>query len=304
MLVSIIITCYNHKDYIEDTLNSIINQTYTDWELLIGDDSPGGECWNIIQKFVKKYPDKIHARHNSPSKWIVWNMKFLLSNISKESEYVAVLEWDDLYAPDNLSTKMEIFQKYPNVKLVYNECSTVDKDWHIIKNKSLKNAWCKYFYQDEKIKISDILCSLIPIYHSRSSIMFSVDCIKKYDISIPTLSDKNLISDFIFFTKVSTNEYVYWLTSPLTLYRVHDNNVSTSTNNSLCRDLIIFWKYLYSLNLIDGNTLKKVKTKSYITLCFSFLKKSLLNLVLWFKENSFYALKVIISKIYYSIRMK
>lgn len=144
---------------------------------------------------------------------------------------------------------------------------------------------------------------MTPIYHSWSSLMCSTDCIKKYDITIPN-SDKNLISDFIFFSAVSSNESVYWLNYPLTLYRIHNNIISTSTNNTLCNDLITFWQYLYSLKMIDKNTLSKVKVKSYIILCFSFLKKSFLNLRLWLKENFVYALKVLISKIYYAIKFK
>ena len=68
MLVSVIITCYNHKDYIKDTINSIISQTYSDWEILIGDDSPNDDCQYIINEFVSKYPNKIHFWHNTPSK--------------------------------------------------------------------------------------------------------------------------------------------------------------------------------------------------------------------------------------------
>lgn len=303
MLISIIITCYNHKEYIKDTLNSIINQTFSDWEIFIWDDSPNNESWDIIQEFVDKYPDKIHAWHNNPSKWIVWNMKFLLSHISNKSEYVAFLEWDDVYLPNNLSEKIKIFQKYPDVKLVYNESSCIDKNWKIIMKKFLKHYWCKYFYKNEKVKLTDLLCGLMPIYSSWSSIMCRTDCIKKYDITIPN-SNKNLISDFIFFANVSSNESVYWLSNPLTLYRMHDNNISRSVNNTLCDDLITFWQYLYSLKLIDKNTLSKVKIKSYITLFFSFLRKSLINFGLWFKENFLYALKVFISKIYYTLKLR
>ena len=81
--VSIITTTYNHQDFIWNTIQSILNQSINNRELLIGDDSPGNETWNSIQSYVNKYPDKIQARHNNPGKWIVDNMNFLINKIYK-----------------------------------------------------------------------------------------------------------------------------------------------------------------------------------------------------------------------------
>jgi teichuronic acid biosynthesis glycosyltransferase TuaG len=47
--ISIITTTYNHQNYIEKTIQSILDQTISDWELLIGDDSPGEETWEVIE---------------------------------------------------------------------------------------------------------------------------------------------------------------------------------------------------------------------------------------------------------------
>jgi teichuronic acid biosynthesis glycosyltransferase TuaG len=47
--ISIITTTYNHQDFIGHTIQSILDQTFSDWELLIGDDSSGEETWKIIQ---------------------------------------------------------------------------------------------------------------------------------------------------------------------------------------------------------------------------------------------------------------
>jgi glycosyltransferase involved in cell wall biosynthesis len=47
--ISIITTSYNHKDFIGYTIQSILDQTFSDRELLIGDDSPGNETWETIE---------------------------------------------------------------------------------------------------------------------------------------------------------------------------------------------------------------------------------------------------------------
>lgn len=66
--ISIITTAYNHQEFIGYTIQSIIDQTFSDWELLIGDDSPGEETYNIIKQYMDRYPEKIKARHHTPNK--------------------------------------------------------------------------------------------------------------------------------------------------------------------------------------------------------------------------------------------
>jgi len=91
-LISIITTTYNHKEYIAKTIQSILCQNFTDWELLIGDDSPNNETREIIETYIKKYPEKIKARHHTPSKHIVENTNFLIKQADKKSQYLAFLE--------------------------------------------------------------------------------------------------------------------------------------------------------------------------------------------------------------------
>jgi len=67
MLISIIITAYNHEKFIAETIQSILNQTFQNFEILIGDDSPNNDTWSVIESYVKQYPDKIHARHHEES---------------------------------------------------------------------------------------------------------------------------------------------------------------------------------------------------------------------------------------------
>ena len=90
--ISIITTSYKHQDFIAQTIESVLAQTFTDRELLIGDDSPDDATWNIIQDYVKKYPKKIKARHHNPNKGIVENMNFIYRQCNPSSTYISFLE--------------------------------------------------------------------------------------------------------------------------------------------------------------------------------------------------------------------
>lgn len=128
---SIITTTYRHEKFIAQTIESILEQSLTDWELLIGDDSPDDATWDIIEQYAQKYPDKIKSWHHIPNKGIVDNMNFLISQVSPDSEYIAFLEGDDMYTLDCLDKKLEIFQKYPEVAIVYSDMDFVNADSEI-----------------------------------------------------------------------------------------------------------------------------------------------------------------------------
>jgi glycosyltransferase involved in cell wall biosynthesis len=66
--VSIIMTTYKHQSFIAQTIESILNQTFADWELLIGDDSPNNETRNIMQPYIEKHSSKIKAWHHHTNK--------------------------------------------------------------------------------------------------------------------------------------------------------------------------------------------------------------------------------------------
>lgn len=273
-LVSVIVTTYNQKDFIADTIQSLINQEYKNIEILVWDDSPNEETWNIIQKFCKKYPKKICARHHSLNKWIIWNMEFLISKISKDSKYTAFLEWDDMYTKDNINDKIKIFQEFNDVKLVYNNLTIIDKAWNIIKQSVLN--W--KFYQNEKITkkdINEIELKEIPVYSSWSSLMVDNEVLH-YLNSGNYLWRNNEISDIFFFYTIAMNHNIYGLEKPLTLYRRHWNNISIRINGTMIFDKIKLIEYRYKWRILEKKTYDNVICRLNTNYAMAFFYK-------WFK---------------------
>ena len=59
-LVSIVINCYNSANYISRAINSVVNQTYTNWELIIWDDGSSDNTVNIVKNLKMKESDYFH----------------------------------------------------------------------------------------------------------------------------------------------------------------------------------------------------------------------------------------------------
>ncbi len=281
--ISIITTTYKHKDFIKYTIESILSQTFRDWELLIWDDSPDDLTWNIIENYVKKYPDKIKAWHHFPNKWIVDNMNFLLEKVSSESKYIAFLEWDDMFTPDNLEEKVEIFNKYPDIKLIYSDLSFINAKNEIIlesffKQRNIKN------YQNKIIdKNSFILSPAWPIA-SWSTSMIEKDTLNKYKIiSLEPENKKYSVSDYDLYFKVATENKVYWINKTLTLYRRHFWNLSWS-NWWTSDDLDKLIDYYYHNSLITSKIYKNKKSWTKIV-------SAIFDLEIWNKKFALKNLK-------------
>lgn len=233
--ISIITTTYSHQDFIKYTIESILSQTFTDWELLIWDDSPDDLTWTIIQDYVKKYSEKIKYWHNSTNKWLVNNMNFLLEKVSNDSKYIAFLEWDDIFTPDNLEKKLQIFEENKDTWMVYNNLDFINLKWEIFYHNALIKS--PFYLRNEKLSKFDLM-KYETFYISYSTLMIKKEILETEKIINPTNDKMYSVSDWDLFFRISTKYNCYWIEESLTLYRRHIWNVS-GNNLKLFNDLEI-----------------------------------------------------------------
>lgn len=91
-MVSVIIPCFNLERYIYRAIESVINQTYTDWEIVIIDDGSKDDSVNVCKKYVKQYPDKIKILQQENT-----GVSVARNNAFKhiKGEFVCFLDGDD-----------------------------------------------------------------------------------------------------------------------------------------------------------------------------------------------------------------
>ncbi len=98
-LISIITPCYNSEKYVAEALDSVINQTYKNWECIIVDDNSSDGTWNLLEDYQRKYPDKIFLYKNDRKG------ASAARNIGIEKskgEYLKFLDSDDLLFDNNI----------------------------------------------------------------------------------------------------------------------------------------------------------------------------------------------------------
>ena len=117
--VSIVITSYNAERLIGETLDSILAQTYRDFEIVVVD---GGSTDNTVE-VVSCYPPPVRLIAGERlSKSAGRNVGIRAA----QGEYIAFVDADDLWLPDKLQAQMDLFEEQPHLKWVYSDCYMFD----------------------------------------------------------------------------------------------------------------------------------------------------------------------------------
>lgn len=246
--VSIIITSYNYEKYIGTAIESIINQTYKDWELIIVDDGSKDNSVNIIEEYCKKY-NNINLYIQPENKGLIESIKLALEKAN--GEYVIFLESDDYLSNNYISEKLNIFSQYPNVGFIANLVQTVDnlpsKKTSIFLKK-IEQYWRKH-----------------PTSHNVSDIMHLFNCVPTFScvmLKKYLLYECNFCSplpaflDWWLWAQIAVKTDFYCIPQKLTYWRIHSNsymNKSQKENLKYITQIVDFYKNL-------DNILPKIKS--------------------------------------------
>lgn len=132
--VSIITPCYNAENYISQTIESVISQTYTDWEMLIIDDCSTDNSAKIVNEYCNKDSRIKYLKTPSPS-----GSPSQPRNIGIEKasgEYIAFLDADDIWLPEKLQKQINFIKSY-NYKFIYSDYEKIN-DVGIRRNRIIK----------------------------------------------------------------------------------------------------------------------------------------------------------------------
>jgi glycosyltransferase involved in cell wall biosynthesis len=114
-----IITCFlNMEQYIQETIESVLKQDYSNWELLLVDDGSTDKSTGIAKKFASEYPDKIiYCEHEDHSnKGLSASRNYGIKQA--KGEFIVYLDADDVWLPQNLSNQVSIFEKNKHADVI------------------------------------------------------------------------------------------------------------------------------------------------------------------------------------------
>lgn len=116
-LVSVVTPVYNGEAYLIECIESVLLQTYENWEYIIINNCSDDNTLNIAESYAKK-DDRIHIYTNDKLLPIMENWNSALQKISSDSKYCKVVHADDWLFPECLDKMVEVAEKHPSVGLV------------------------------------------------------------------------------------------------------------------------------------------------------------------------------------------
>ncbi len=121
---SIVMANYNHAEYIGQAVESVLNQTFKDWELIIVDDSSMDNSLQIISQYQNDERIKLIKHKNNCG--YTASLKTAIANA--RSEYFGILDSDDYLLPQAVETMYEHHTRFPDCGLIYSQFAYCDEN--------------------------------------------------------------------------------------------------------------------------------------------------------------------------------
>jgi len=138
-LVSIVIPVHNGEEYIKEAIDSCLNQTYENIEIIVVDDKSTDNTLKILQEYRDSITVIPVEKQNGLGN--VLNIGIRASN----GEYIARMDADDVMYPNRIGKQVEYMQEHPNCVAVGGQIDIIDKDGNITGHR-------EYAIEDEDIK--------------------------------------------------------------------------------------------------------------------------------------------------------
>jgi glycosyltransferase involved in cell wall biosynthesis len=117
-LVSVVTPFYNSEEFLAECIESVLRQTYANWEYVLVDNRSTDGSSEIAKKYAARFPDKIRLIHTDSFLSQVQNYNFALSCISPDSKYCKMVQADDWIFPECLSSMVQPAEAHPSVGIV------------------------------------------------------------------------------------------------------------------------------------------------------------------------------------------
>lgn len=205
-LVSIIMPTYNCAKFIGKTIESVIAQTYENWELIIVDDCSKDNTEEVVSKY-KDNRIKYHRLENNSGAAVARTEAMKKARGS----YMSFLDSDDLWKKDKLEKQLEFMNKN-NYNFTCTEYEQIDEEGNML-NKVIKVK-----------KRADYNRILLDCPVGNSTVMYNVEKLGKFEV--PNIRKRN--DDALWLQILKKEKYIYGMPDILMEYRIRSNSISSN----------------------------------------------------------------------------
>lgn len=220
--IDILMATYNGEKYLKEQIDSILNQTYTDFNLLISDDCSTDNTFRILEEYTKK-DSRIKIFRNEVNEGVIKNFEKLLQNVT--CAYYMLADQDDIWKNDKIEKSVKKIVE-TNSDLVFCDLEVVDNKLNLIHN----SYWKQKGFHKRIIQYNGFNALYLNNYVTGCTIIAKSD---KFQNILPFPKDtKYLIHDYWIALMMSRFGKVDFLNEQLIKYRQHEKNEIGSKRKS------------------------------------------------------------------------
>ena len=216
--VSVIVPNYNHAAYLRQRIDSILNQTFQDFELILLDDCSTDDSRSLLETYRDNphVTQIIYNSENSGSPFHQWAKGVALAH----GEWVWIAESDDWAEPELLDTLLSAAKQHPSCGLVYGQARHIrngQETWptpvsgSVMENKGYDFARKKLLYDNVIYNVSMAIIRREHLMH----------------VDMNVLGNMRLCGDWLLYAQLCTLTDVLEVSRIVSNYRMHDSNISS-----------------------------------------------------------------------------
>lgn len=147
-LVSVVLPCYNHEEYVAEAIESIRDQTYKNIEILAGDDGSADGTASVMKRYSSYLKKEIYFENNVGMK--LWKLLWQ----SAKGKYIAVAHSDDVWVKDKIAAQVTYMEAHPECGICFTWCKYKDiegkelDDFIFIQPNRSSHEWMRFFWEN------------------------------------------------------------------------------------------------------------------------------------------------------------
>jgi len=228
--ISIIIPTYNRAVYLSAAIDSVLCQTYKDFELIVVDDGSSDNTREIVQAYSDQRIRYLYKKNGGAASALNLGIK------NSRGNFIARLDSDDIFLPKKLEIQVESLDVNPDIGLVYTQAYNIDSEGNILRL-YLKNHTCP----QEALKVMRHF-----LFPPSQSIMFRKSCIDKagyFDENIP------IAEDWDFCIRMARHYKFAYCDKPLVKIRRHSEMITSDKLKCAQAILRVMQKHVETLSM-------------------------------------------------------
>ena len=217
--ITVLLATYNGEAYIKEQLDSILNQSFEDYKVVIRDDCSSDKTFEILEEYKNAHKEKIEIFRNTSQLGVVSNFEKLIQD--SHSNYLALCDQDDIWDKDKLLKNIAALEKLEDQDkpfLIHSDLEMIDS-----KNETINNSFFNMrHYKFPRSRSIDIMLGRCGVM---GNTIFFNQVLKEKILPFP----KNLVMHDYWIALI--NEFFgqrITLNEALVKYRIHHSNVSNS----------------------------------------------------------------------------